>query len=81
MREWGQVLPYHILGRTHALRGTVKGRARFFASTMRQVIQKGRATAVQGGEIDRFIVGRAMLPTPAEHAAPVEREGPDGSLM
>ena len=36
---------------------------------------------LQGIEIDRFRVGRAILPTPKEHTDPCEREGSDSGLM
>jgi hypothetical protein len=35
----------------------------------------------QGIEIDRFVVGRSMLPTPKEDTDPFERQCPDGCLM
>jgi hypothetical protein len=66
---------------THALRGTVKGSARFFSSATSQVVNKWRATTLQCVEIERFIVGRSILPTAKENSDPFERECPDGSLM
>jgi hypothetical protein len=48
---------------------------------MRQVVYKWRTTLFQCREIDRFIIGRAMLPTPKDDTDPCERQCPDGGLM
>jgi hypothetical protein len=69
------------LGLTYALRGTVKGAERFFSRSMRQVVHKGRTTLFQCIEIDRFIIGRVILPTPKDDTDPFERACPDGGLM
>jgi hypothetical protein len=44
-------------------------------------VKQWRPTVFQCGEIDRFVVGRAMLPTPKEDTNPFERQCPDGGLM
>jgi hypothetical protein len=48
---------------------------------MRQGVYQRRTTLFQCREIDRFIIGRAILPTPQDDTEPFARECPDGSLM
>jgi hypothetical protein len=66
---------------THALRGTVKGRKRFFSRPIGKMVEKWCPSAFQGVEIERFIVRRAILPTPKENANPFERQCPGRSLV
>jgi hypothetical protein len=60
------------LGRTHALRGTVKIFLRS-SGYLRQVVKQRGTTALERLEIDRFIVRSALLPTAREEAHPFER--------
>src|SRR5262249_27096077 len=59
------------------------GLSRFFYSfsgSFRQVVQEWCAAAVERLEIDRFIIRRAILPTPREDANPCACQGPHGRL-
>ena len=52
-----------------------------FSRRMRQSVNQWRTTAFQGVDIDGFIVGRAILPTPIEDADPFAYQSPYGGLM
>src|SRR5262245_6754886 len=76
----GGELDTPILCLTHALRGV----SRFFYSfsgSLRQVVQAWCAAAVERLEIDRFLIRRAILPTPREEANPCACQGPRGRLV
>src|SRR5438128_11133247 len=48
---------------------------------MRQVVQEWRVAAFERSEIDGFIIGGALLPTPIENADPFECQGAHGRLV
>ena len=48
---------------------------------MRKRVEKWRPAAFQGIEIDGFIVGGSIVPTPKEAAKPLKGESPHGGLM
>src|SRR6266571_7217873 len=48
---------------------------------MRQVVQEWCVAAFERLEIDGFIIGGALLPTPIEDADPLEGQGAHGSLV
>jgi hypothetical protein len=52
-----------------------------FSRAMRPVTNQWRTPVLQGVEIDRFLVGRSIRPTPQEDTEPLKRERSDSGLM